>query len=145
MENHEVNGKVVRGLESYIPKSQYETENHERAVIKDILDNFTTLSVNKKFHAIFATSSIPEAIAYYKLFKEMNKDLKIAALFDQNIDNTDHAIIKEDAIVEMLDDYNKMFNQTFTIPTYQKYKTDIQLRLAHKKLIWELRMNQKSN
>ncbi len=133
MENHEVNGKVVRGLESYIPKSQYETENHERAVIKDILDNFTTLSVNKKFHAIFATSSIPEAIAYYKLFKEMNKDLKIAALFDQNIDNTDHAIIKEDAIVEMLDDYNKMFNQTFTIPTYQKYKTDIQLRLAHKK------------
>ena len=133
MENHEVNGKVVRGLESYIPKSQYETENHERAVIKDILDNFTTLSVNKKFHAIFATSSIPEAIAYYTLFKEMNKDLKIAALFDQNIDNTDHAIIKEDAIVEMLDDYNKMFNQAFTIPTYQKYKTDIQLRLAHKK------------
>lgn len=49
MENHEVNGKVVRGLESYIPKSQYETENHERAVIKDILDNFTTLSVNKNF------------------------------------------------------------------------------------------------
>ena len=133
MENHEVNGKVVRGLESYIPKSQYETENHERAVIKDILDNFTTLSVNKKFHAIFATSSIPEAITYYRLFKEMNKDLKIAALFDQNIDNTDHAIIKEDAIVEMLDDYNKMFNQAFTIPTYQKYKTDIQLRLAHKK------------
>ena len=132
MEDRYVNGKLVSGLESYIPISQYETEKHRRAVVKDILDNYLNFSLNKKFHSIFATSSILEAIKYYKLFKSLNTGLKIASLFDQNIDNTQADIIKEDAIVEMLEDYNKMFNKNFSIPTYQKYKKDIQLRLAHK-------------
>ena len=132
MEDRIINNELVKGLESYIPKVQYTTKAHQNAVIDDILDNFITLSVNRKFHAIFATSSIPEAIEYYRLFKTKNKDLKIASLFDQNIDNSDGAIFKEDAVVEMLTDYNEMFGQSFTIPTYQKYKKDIQLRLAHK-------------
>ena len=132
MENCIVNNKIIYGLESYIPKSQYKTKVHQETVVKDILDNFTTLSRNRQFHALFATDSIPEAIEYYKLFKSLNTNLKIAALFDQNIDNTDKAIIKEDAIIEMLTDYNAMFKQSFTIPTYQQYKKDVQFRLAHK-------------
>jgi type I restriction enzyme, R subunit len=133
MENRIVNNKQVLGLESYIPKSQYLTDTHKNEVVKDILESFTTLSNNGQFHALFATSSIPEAIEYYRLFKSTGTKLKIAALFDQNIDNSDGAIFKEDAVIEMLDDYNERYNQTFTIPTYQKYKKDIQLRLAHKK------------
>ena len=132
MENRVVNNKQVLGLESYIPKSQYLTDTHRNEVVKDILESFTTLSNNGQFHALFATSSIPEAIEYYRLFKASGTKLKFAALFDQSIDNLDGAIFKEDAVVEMLNDYNKMYNQSFTIPTYQKYKKDIQLRLAHK-------------
>jgi type I restriction enzyme R subunit len=132
MENRIVNDKLEHGLEDYIPKSQYQTEVHQNAVVDDIVEGFTTLSVNGKFHAIFATSSIPEAIDYYKLFKKKNTNLKVAALFDQNIDNSDGAILKEDAVIEMLNDYNKMYKQSFSIPTYQKYKKDIQLRLSHK-------------
>ena len=132
MENRIVNNKQVLGLESYIPKSQYLTDTHKNEVVKDILESFTTLSNNGLFHALFATSSIPEAIDYYRLFKATGTKLKIAALFDQNIDNSDGAIFKEDAVIEMLDDYNKRYNQAFAIPTYQKYKDDIRLRLAHK-------------
>ena len=132
MENRVVSNKLILGLESYIPQSQYHTETHQKEVVKDILGSFTTLSNNRQFHALFATSSIPEAIEYYRLFKSTGTKLKIAALFDQNIDNSDSAIFKEDAVVEMLNDYNKMYKQSFTIPTYQKYKKDIQLRSAHK-------------
>ncbi len=133
------NGEYVKGIEDYLSNSQYEQQilsdgtiknEHQKAVVKDILENFNMLSHGGKFHAIFATSSIPEAIQYYKLLK--NKGLKIAALFDQNIDNTNNAIIKEDAVIEMLTDYNAQYGQSFTIPTYQKYKKDIALRLAHK-------------
>ena len=92
------------------------------------------MSRGGKFHAIFATSSIPEAIEYYRLFKSKNTGLKITALFDQNIDNNEGAAVKEDAVVEMLDDYNKRYDQKFTIPTYQKFKKDVSLRLAHKKV-----------
>lgn len=126
-------GQYVKGIEDYIPMSQYDRQEHREMVVQDILENWETLSRAKKFHAIFATSSIPEAIKYYKLFKTKNSGLKIATLFDQNIDNTDGAALKEDAVVEMLEDYNRQFGQSFTIPSYQKYKKDVALRLAHKK------------
>lgn len=126
-------GQYVKGIEDYVPMSQYNCDEHREMVVKDILENWERLSHARKFHAIFATSSIPEAIEYYKLFKSKNSSLKIAALFDQNIDNTGDAILKEDAVVEMLTDYNKQFGQSFTIPSYQKYKKDVALRLAHKK------------
>ena len=126
-------GQYIKGIEDYVPMSQYNCDEHREMVVKDILENWERLSHARKFHAIFATSSIPEAIEYYKLFKSKNSSLKIAALFDQNIDNTGNAILKEDAVVEMLTDYNKQFGQSFTIPSYQKYKKDVALRLAHKK------------
>lgn len=126
-------GLYVKGIEDYLPRSQYDIDKHREAVISDILDNWQTLSCGSKFHAILATSSIPEAIKYYKQFKAKKSKLKIAALFDQNIDNTEDAVIKEDAVVEMLEDYNAMFGQKFTIPSYQKYKKDVARRLAHKK------------
>ena len=126
-------GQYVKGIEDYVPMSQYNCDEHREMVVKDILENWERLSHARKFHAIFATSSIPEAIEYYKLFKSKKSSLKVAALFDQNIDNTEGAILKEDAVVEMLTDYNKQFGQSFTIPSYQKYKKDVSLRLAHKK------------
>lgn len=125
-------GNYTKGIEDYIPVSQYETDKHRKEVVNDIFDNWTTISHGGKFHAIFATSSIPEAIEYYKLIKRLKPNFKVTALFDQSIDNDGGGVIKEDAIVEILDDYNKRYNKTFTIPTFSKYKKDVALRLAHK-------------
>lgn len=127
------NGKWVKGIEDFIPVSQYNCEDHHKAVIQDIEENWMTLSHGGKFHAILATSSIPEAIEYYSLFKAGGTKLKIAALFDQSIDNNEGAIIKEDAIVEMLKDYNNRYGQRYNLSSYALYKKDISLRLAHKK------------
>lgn len=130
---YDQSGVYRMGIEDYLGTAQYDRDEHHNAVVKDILDGWQVLSVGKKFHAIFATSSIPEAIQYYRLFKDQNSGLKIAALFDQNIDNTEKAVIKEEAVIEMLTDYNATFGTDFTIPTYAKYKKDVALRLAHKK------------
>ena len=59
-------GEEIKGIEDYIPNTQYEGEEHQKAVVEDICENWQTQSRNSKFHAIFATSSIPEAIQYYK-------------------------------------------------------------------------------
>ena len=126
-------GNYEKGIEDYIPSSQYRTYEHQNKVVEDILENWSTLSLGNKFSAIFATSSIPEAIEYYKLFKTKNASLKITALFDPNIDNTDGFIIKEEGLVEIIEDYNRNYDQQFTIPKYGKMKKDISLRLAHKK------------
>ena len=125
-------GKKVRGIEDELPKAQYDREEHRKAVIEDIRDNWIRLSHNGKFHAIFATSSIPEAIKYYRMFREIAPELKVAPLFDPNIDNNPGAIFKEDGLVEILTDYNATYGTTFTLPTFAAYKKDLSLRLSHK-------------
>lgn len=126
-------GIYVRGIEDDIPTSQYRgNPEHQNQVVKNILDNFSTLSQAGKFHAIFATSSIQEAIEYYRLIKKESDTLKVTAIFDENIDNNEGAVFKEDGLVEIIKDYNDRYDQKFAIPTYQRMKKDIASRLAHK-------------
>ena len=126
-------GKDVKGIEDYIPKEQYERAEHRKMVIQDIFDNWLRLSHASKFHAIFATSSILEAIEYYRLIKKLKPDLKITALFDPNIDNNGGVKFKSDGLVEILEDYNSRYEQDFSLATHGKFKKDIAARLAHKK------------
>jgi len=126
-------GKYIEGIEDLLPKTQYTTKEHQNAVVDDIIDGWTIRSRNGRFHALFATSSIEEAIQYYKLFKTKNSGLKVTTLFDSSIDNNEGAIVKEDAIIQILNDYNSNYGQNFTIPTFDRFKKDVSLRLAHKK------------
>lgn len=126
-------GKYIKGIEDFLPSEQYERVEHQEMVLQDIRENWLRLSHDSKFHAIFATSSISEAIEYYRLFKELDPDLKITALFDPNIDNNGGVKFKEDGLVEILEDYNARYEQDFTLATHGKFKKDIAARLAHKK------------
>jgi len=130
---YEDDGSYVKGIEDYLPLSQYRTEEHQSMVVKDIVDNWLILSQGNKFHALFATSSIPEAIEYYHRFKETDPDLKVTALFDPSIDNNGGAKVKEDGLLELIEDYNDRYNQDFTAASFGKMKKDIAARLAHKK------------
>jgi len=125
-------GNYVRGIEDYIPKSQYDREEHFEMVLEDISQNWLRLSQNSKFHAIFATSSIADAIDYYRMLKVAKPDLKISALFDPNIDNNGNSEYKEEGLVEIITDYNERYKQDFNLAKYAKYKKDIAARLAHK-------------
>ena len=130
-------GKYVKGIEDELPRSQYTRDEHKQKVVEDILDNWITLSQNSKFHAIFATSSIPEAIDYYRLIKKAQPELKISALFDPHIDeNGDDErgiLFKQNGLVEIITDYNQRYGQEFDLAEHGKFKKDIAARLAHKK------------
>ncbi|OZG59678.1 DEAD/DEAH box helicase [Bifidobacterium myosotis] len=127
------NGQRVLGIEDLLPHGQYGIgSEHEHMVVADILDQFPVLSHANKFHAMLATSSIPEAISYYRLLKEQAPNLRVTALFDPNVDNTSGSTIKEDALVEIISDYNAAYGKEFTIPTWPAMKKDISSRLAHK-------------
>ncbi len=126
-------GEIFRGIEHYLPKDLYQQPVHHQAVAADIYANWQRLSKNSKFHAILATQNIPEAIAYYHLFKTQYQSMNVVAVFDNNIDNSDEGIAREDAIVEMLTDYNLKYDTSFQVATYGKYKKDVAKRLAHKK------------
>ena len=128
-------GSYKKGIEDYIGKEAWQTEKYRSAVVTDIMENWLTLSRNNKFHAIFATSSIPEAIQYYKIFREKYPDFKVTGLFDPTIDNVsgEKALDKEDGLREMLIDYNRLYDQNFDLSRYALFKQDVSERLSHKK------------
>lgn len=136
-------GNRCHGIESLVPESQYGTADqrdvteHQRQVVADIKRHWPTLSRFGKFHAIFATHSIPEAIDYYRLFKEMAPELVTTVLVDPSIDNEqeriDRSLIKQEALEEVIADYNDRFDMEFALPTWPAFKTDVSNRLAHKR------------
>lgn len=132
MAGHKESGKYIKGIEDYVSTSQYTTEEHQRAVVSDIIEHWNTYSHNSKFHAIFATSSIEEAIKYYQLFKEMKPLLRVTCLFDPNIDNKGGFKYKEEGLKEILDDYNKLYDLNYNMVTHSEFKKDVAFRLAHK-------------
>ena len=129
---YDKDGKYQQGIEDYVPNVQYQTPEHVNAVIKDMLENWQRLSQGKKYHAIFATSSISEAVNYYRLIKAKNSGLKLTALFDPNISNEEQDDSdKEEWIAEILADYNAQFGTSFGYASYAKFKTDLSDRLSH--------------
>ena len=128
------NGKTITGIEDLLPRNQYETSEYQEAVVDDILQNWPTKSRNNKFHAIFATSSIPEAVSYYRLFRKKAPHFKVTGLFDPSIDNKggEKISVKEDGIKEMLIDYKNMFGIDYDMAHYAAFKKDVSARLAHK-------------
>lgn len=126
-------GRPRESIEGHLTQAQYGDDTaHKEMVVADILDQFQILSHGGKFHAILATSSIPEAITYYRKFMQQAPHLSVTALFDPNVDNSDGAIVRGDALVEIIEGYNARYGKSFTIPTWSAMKKDISARLAHK-------------
>lgn len=133
--NRDSAGVYQTGIEDHLPNSQYSRDEHQNAVVQDIADNWVTLSQGSKFHAIFATSSVTEAITYYRLMKAQCPQLKITALFDPNISNEDGGgdpVFKTNGLVEILEDYNQTYGQKFDLGSHANFKKDLAARLAHK-------------
>ena len=122
------------GIEDYIPKAQYKEGKYQRAIVEDIQKHFPSLSLGGKYHAIFATSSIEEAFEYYVYLRTFAPELKTTCLVDPSIDNEGKGEVKEEVLLKILEDYNSLYNKSFTMPRYAAFKKDVALRLAHKDL-----------
>lgn len=126
-----LNDVPMISIEKEIPSSQYKTDEHINAVVKNIVDEYADRSHGRKFHSIFATSSIPEAIVYYRRLKNAAPHLNVTVLVDPSDNNTPTSYEKMIGLAEVIYDYNSLFDQKYSITTYGKMKTDVSLRLSH--------------
>lgn len=135
-------GKIIRGIEDYIPSGQYNDSEHRHhnAVVKYITDHFSTNAYGEYgtlFHGILATDRIEEAVYYWERFKEVAPELNVTALFNPNTDiNKESTLDHEKALVKIVDAYNQKYGTGFnrkTDPDYSGFKEDLTSRLAHKK------------
>lgn len=126
-----LNDVPMLSIEKNVPPSQYKTDAHINAVVNNIVEEYADRSHGRKFHSIFATSSIPEAIEYYRRLKKAAPSLNVTVLVDPSDNNTPTSYEKMLGLAEVIQDYDDSFDQKYTITTYGKMKTDVSLRLSH--------------
>lgn len=106
-------------------------------VSQHIIDNHNAKTANKKFTSLFTVDSIPLLIKYYDTFKQLDHDLKIAAVFtfQDNEDLSGKEEHSRDSLERIIEDYNKMFpskdNTKFSTDTFQAYFKDLSRKIKN--------------
>lgn len=128
------------------------------AIVRTILGKHTAATNHGRFNALFATSSINDAIEYYHLFKKAQlqlsghqdyEPLNIACVFtppaegnkdiaqfqedllQEKLDNQQAPEEKKVALTEIIKDYNKQFGTNHSINDFDAYYQDIQQRIKN--------------
>lgn len=115
---------MVEGIDT---EEVFMADDRVRLIAQDIIDHHNTKTRNRKYNALFTVSSIPVLVKYYNMFKSLNHDLKIGAIFtygaNEDLDkNPEHS---REALDKIIDDYNKMYNTNFSSSTFDAYFRDI--------------------
>lgn len=115
---------MVEGIDT---EEVFMADDRVRLIAQDIIDHHNTKTRDRKYNAIFTVSSIPLLVKYYNMFKSLNHDLKIGAIFtygaNEDLDkNAEHS---RESLDKIIDDYNKMYNTNFSSSTFDAYFRDI--------------------
>lgn len=133
----------------------------QQAVAEAIIDKHDKATNQRKFNAVLATASINNAIEFYRLFKEIQKQkqaenpdfvpLNIACVFSppaegnkdvqqiqedlpqEKEDNKQNPEEKKKALKEIIADYNKQFDTNHDINNFDLYYQDVQSRIKNQK------------
>lgn len=131
------------------------------AVVKYILENFDRKTSRSFFYtvkgqrlagfnSIFAVSSIPVAMLYYKEFKrqleELRRDMTVATIFsyqpneadpeDESFNTAELDDTSRDFLEGAIADYNKAFNTNYdtSADKFQNYYKDLSLRMKNREI-----------
>ena len=115
---------MVEGIDT---EEVFMADDRVRLIAQDIIDHHNTKTRERKYNALFTVSSIPLLVKYYNMFKSLNHDLKIGAIFtygaNEDLDkNPEHS---RESLDKIIDDYNKMYNTNFSSSTFDAYFRDI--------------------
>ena len=125
-------------------------------IVEHILDNHDKLTAQRRFNALLATPSIPDAIRYYEIFKEEQErriqadpvyvPLNITAVFtpptrnssdedlpQEEADNKENPEGNRKALDKIILEYSSKFDSNFTVDLFDEYYRDVQQRIKDQK------------
>ena len=121
------------------------SDTRMKEIAEFILNNFGKSTYGGEFNALFAVQSVPMLLKYYKIFKDLNPKIKIAAIFtyvpNSSQDDAKTGMnqgfetdnVASDELQEIMDDYNRNFGTAFTTDNFQNYYDDINERMKKRK------------
>lgn len=121
----------VREAEEVLPREFWECEAYRREVVRDIAKCHRRMRPARQKSSIFATSRISDAIAYWRLFREMYSELDIAVVFSDDDEGSDFAE-RVDAKRDVLEWYRDRYGLQGLKSFGDDYFRDVVDRLAHR-------------
>ena len=136
--------KTVEGDYDFNDKQMVEAIDTDEVMSSDkrmtmianhIIANHKSKTRNRQYTALFAVWSIPALIKYYDIFKSIDHDLNISAVYTYgaNEDGEGKAEHSRDSLERIIKDYNKLYDTNFSTDTYEAYRKDISDRVKGKK------------
>ena len=125
--------------------SNEQSEIRMKTIAEFIVNNFRKSTFDGEFNALFAVQSVPMLLKYYKIFKDLQPDIKIAAIFTYapNTSQDDAKTgmnqgfetdsVQADELQAIMDDYNAHFGTAFTTDNFGAYYDDINERMKKRK------------
>ena len=116
-----------------------------KTIAEFIVNNFRKSTFDGEFNALFAVQSVPMLLKYYKIFKDLQPDIKITAIFtyapnasqDDNKTGMNQGFetdaVQADELQAIMDDYNANFGTAFTTDNFDAYYDDINERMKKRK------------
>ena len=125
-------GTLVSGINT---DEVYASKDRLSLIANHIISNHKSRTRNCQYTAIFAVSSIPTLIKYYDLFKTLNHNLNVGAIFSYgaNEDAEGKDELSRDALERIIKDYNGRYDTNFSTDTFPAYHKDISDRVKGKK------------
>lgn len=128
----------------------------KQQIVTHILDNHDKLTAQRRFNALLAVPSIPDAIRYYDVFKEEQAKraqndpeyipLNITAVFtppmrnssdedlpQEEADNNKNPDGNKKALGVIIDEYNEKYRTNFKVDVFDDYYKDVQQRIKYQK------------
>ena len=125
-------GTLVEGIDT---EEVYGADERLTLIANHIISNHKSRTRNCQYTAIFAVSSIPTLIRYYDLFKSIDHNLSVGAIFTYgaNEDAEGKDELSRDALERIIGDYNARYGTNFSTDTFAAYHKDVSDRVKGKK------------
>jgi type I restriction enzyme, R subunit len=115
-------------------------------ITKHVLDNYSKITINRRYNAIFAVSSIDLLMKYYDEFKKQNEALpseeriSVAAIFTYAPNSIDTEEIGADEKIgqqnlqKVMDDYSKVVGKNYSTSNSAEYFEDVREDFRDRKI-----------
>ncbi|WP_088103123.1 type I restriction endonuclease subunit R [Halalkalibacter urbisdiaboli] len=115
----------VKGIDT---EEVWMAEERLELVAKDTLEHHDRKSKSKGYTGLFTVDSIPMLVKYYDIFKKLDHNLKIGAIYTFGANEESEGQDEEhsrDSLERIMKDYNAMYGTNFSTDKYQAYFKDV--------------------
>lgn len=133
-ELHEMDDAYVANIDE---NELWMADDRLKLVAQHMIDNHHKKTRNQMYTSIFTVQSIPMAIKYYKIFKQLKEegkhDLNVSTIFtyganEDSKQQTDNKHTK-DELAEIMKDYNATFDKNYSLDSFDGFFNDISKRV----------------